>query len=299
MRRVHGYSRTARVDLRPSREARLRLERSNGKPLFDFRITTGPWAFRVEESALQPPSPRSRFLHAIGDSYTMGWGVDAAASYPAQLARSLEPELRVLNLAVDGFGAIGATGKSRELAGRFPPVGAVYLFSPNDLDDDLRAAAVAARGDLAHIAHEALDAVRSASYVAGIPFALRYRLRFRAGPEIPVAGTTDIDPRSLLIPAPAALPAPPEDHPTFVALRLYRDFLGARGARLSVLVLSTEPESLMAYRFCREQGIEAHLFDVPPALRLPDEGHFNAEGNKAVAALVMSLLRESGDGAER
>ena len=42
----------------------------------------------------------------------------------------------------------------------------------------------------------------------------------------------------------------------------------------------------MAYRFCKEQGIEAHLFDVPPEMRIPDEGHFNALGNAAVAALV-------------
>jgi hypothetical protein len=40
----------------------------------------------------------------------------------------------VLNLGVDGFGAIGATAKSQELAERYPPACAVYLFSPNDLD---------------------------------------------------------------------------------------------------------------------------------------------------------------------
>ena len=136
MRRVHGYSRVARVDLRPSQSARLRLERSDGQPLFDFRLSTGPEGFRVEEPAGPAPPPGVRFLHAIGDSYTMGWGVDADASYPARLARRLGPELPVLNLGVDGFGAIGATAKSRALAERFPPAAAVYLFSPNDLDDD-------------------------------------------------------------------------------------------------------------------------------------------------------------------
>jgi hypothetical protein len=62
-------------------------------------------------------------------------------------------------------------------------------------------------------------------------------------------------------------------------------------------VLSNQPESLTAYRFCREQRIEAHLIDVPPALRLPDEGHFNAAGNEAVAGLVDELLREGRDAA--
>ena len=95
------------------------------------------------------------------------------------------------------------------------------------------------------------------------------------------------------------LTAPPGDYPTFTALRAYRDFLAARGARLLVLVLSTQPESLAAYRFCREQGIEARLFDVPPALRIPDEGHFNAAGNEAVAALVAGLLGAGPNGAGR
>jgi lysophospholipase L1-like esterase len=322
MRRVHGYSRSARVDLRASRSARLRMPRADGQPLFDFRLITSPQAFRIEETALPPPSPAGRLVHAIGDSYTMGWGVDASDSWPARLARRLAPELQVLNLAVDGFGAIGATGKSRELAGRFPPAQAVYLFSPNDLEDDERAAAVARRSDLVHAAHEALDALRRHSYLAAVPFAIRYRLRFREGaagngleadragagragtsraaadkPGMSQTEAERLDPKQLLLPEPAALPEPPGHHPTFIALAAYRDFLAARRARLLVLVLSTQPESLRALRFCRENGIDAHLFEAPPSLRIPDEGHFNPAGNEAVAALVERLLREGRDAA--
>ena len=139
-----------------------------------------------------------------------------------------------------------------------------------------------------------------------MPFALRYRLQFRAGPAAGAAtgqtGTktnqteTALEPTKLLLPDPAALPAP-QEHPTFAALREYREFLAARGARLVVLVLSNQPEALMAYRFCKEQGIEAHLFDVPPGMRIPDEGHFNAFGNAAVAALAQQLLRKAPNGA--
>jgi lysophospholipase L1-like esterase len=298
MRRVHRYSRVARVDLRPSQSAALRIDREDGQPLFDFRLSTGAEGFRIEETAA-PPSPGARFVHAIGDSYTMGWGVDAADSYPARLARRLAPELAVLNLGVDGFGAIGATAKSRALAERYPLAQAVYLFSPNDLEDDRRAEAVARRSGPVHAAHEALDALRRSSYLAGVPFALRYRLQFRAGPAATPGGTGRVPTESLLLPEPAALTAPPGDYPTFAALGAYRDFLAARGARLLVLVLSTQPESLAAYRFCREQGIEARLFDVPPALRIPDEGHFNAAGNEAVAALVAGLLGTGPDRAGR
>ncbi len=305
MREVHGYSRVARVDLRPSQSARLRIERRGGEPLFDFLVTTGSDAFRIVEDE---DAPRvARYVHAIGDSYTMGWGVDARLSYPARLAQALAPALGVVNLGVDGFGAIGATAKSRTLADRYPPAAAVYLFCPNDLADDVQAAAVARRGALAHAAFDALDLFRRTSYLAGVPFALRYRLQFRAAPaatgtngtslETDQTETEDLEPTKLLLPDPAAPPPPPEHSPTFAALRAYRDFLEARGARLVVLALSNQPESLMAYGFCKEQGIEAHLFDVPPEMRIPDEGHFNARGNAAVAALVERLLRAAPRGA--
>jgi lysophospholipase L1-like esterase len=305
MRRVHGYSRVARVDLRPSQSAALRIDRADGAPLFDFRLTTGPDAFRIEENA-PPPQPGGRFVHAIGDSYTMGWGVSASDSYPARLAAKLGPELHVLNLGVDGFGSIGATAKSRALADRYPPVHAVYLFSPNDPDDDRRALDVAQRSAAAHAAHEALDGLRRASYVAGVPFALRYRVQFGSGAGALASGTkgseTDgagLEPRVLLLQEPEPAPEPPELQPTFSALRAYRDFLAARGARLSVLVLSNQPESLAAYRFCKAQGIEARLFDVTEALRIPDEGHFNAAGNEAVASLVAGLIASGRDLVER
>jgi len=301
MRELHGYSRVSRVDLRPSQSARLRIDRSDGTPLFDFRLTTGAEGFRLVEDE---PAPRAeRYVHAIGDSYTMGWGVDARASYPARLAELVGPGLGVLNLGVDGFGAIGATAKSRALADRYPPSAAVYLFSPNDPEDDAQAWAVSHRTMPSHVLHEAFHALRRSSYVAGIPFALRYGLQFRAGPARP--GTSGIkpgtiqtggpieffDPASLLLPEPAALPPPQADAPTFAALLEYREFLKHRGARLVVLVLSNQASSLQAYRFCKEQGIEAQLFDVAPSMRIPDEGHFNAAGNGAVAALVARLLQ--------
>jgi hypothetical protein len=295
MRRVHGYSRVSRVELRPSQSARLRVDRSDGTSLLDFQLTTGPDGFRVVEGEGAPKA--GRYVHAIGDSYTMGWGVAAAQSYPARLARSLAPGLGVLNLGVDGFGAIGATAKSRALAERYPPAVAVYLFSPNDPEDDAQASAVSRRTTPSHLLHEAFHALRRSSYVAGIPFAVRYSLQFRSGPATPVADAPVPDPSSLLIPVPPSLLDPPRDAPTFVALRSYRDFLKARGSRLLVLVLSNQPPSLAAYRFCKEEGIEAHLFDVPPALRIPDEGHFNARGNEAVAALVLRLLNAAANGA--
>jgi hypothetical protein len=296
MRRIHRYSRAWRVDLVPSTSARLRLDRSDGSPLLDFRLATGEDGFRLSASA-PAAAPETRFVHAIGDSYTMGWGVDAPDSWPAVLDRRLPGGLRAVNLGVDGFGALGATGKSMALADRYPPALSIYLLSPNDASDDEQAASVAARPLAAHLASEAFDAVRRASYLANVPFAVRYRRQFRFGPARPAPASGGADAaldRPLL--DMARLPAPDPRLPTFPALLRYRDFLAGRGARLVVLVLSTQLESLRAYRFCREQGIEAVLFDTPPAMRIPDEGHFNAAGNRAVAALALSLIPPAGGG---
>ena len=231
----------------------------------------------------------------------MGWGVDSRLSYPARLAQALAPELGVLNLGVDGFGAIGATAKSRALADRYPPAAAVYLFCPNDLDDDVQAAALARRGSGGARRVRRVDALPPDELPAGravraaLPAAVPGRAGRAGRDERGEDGrrsrrkrtrSTALDPTKLLLPEPASPPAPRPTSPTFAALREYRDFLAARGARLVVLALSNQPESLMAYRFCKEQGIEAHLFDVPPEMRIPDEGHFNALGNAAVAALV-------------
>jgi hypothetical protein len=304
MREVHRYSRVSRVDLVASRSVRLRLDRPDGSPFLDFRLTTGAHGFRVAEGGTPVP-PGARALHAVGDSYTMGWGVDGAAAYPAVLERMLSPRLRVLNLGVDGFGAVGATARSMTLAGEFPPAHAVYLFCPNDLADDERADAVARRPLVAHRAQEALDRLRRASYVASLPFALRYRLQVRVparradswGPipsgSLETTGSAPAAPaEGLLLPEPPleSIPALDPRHPSLEALRRYRDFLAARGAGLTVLVLSIRPESLAFLRSCRDLGIPARLFDVPLEMRLPDEGHFNEAGNRAVAALVARLV---------
>ena len=299
MRRLHRYSRTSRVDLAPGESVHLRIDRSDGSPLLNFLVTTGADGFRVADRPgdddLPPPAAPGirRYVHAIGDSYTMGWGVDASSSWPAQLSGLLPKELRVVNLGVDGFGAVGATAKSMALASRYPPAHAVYLFVPNDFEDDERAVAVAGRPALVHLATEALDAVRRHTAIAAVPFAIRYFMQFRVGPARPADGAgTAADPARLMVAAPptSALPTPDPRRPTFSAMAGYWRFLQERGAELTVLVLSTQPQSLETLRFCRERGIPAVLVEVPPEMRLADEGHFDARGNRALAGLVARLL---------
>lgn len=292
MRHAHRYSRTSWVDLVPSRSVHLRLDCRDGSRLLDFHVTASPEAFRIAQAAPPPrASAPTRFVHAVGDSFTMGWGVEAENAWPAQLQARLPEGVGVLNLGVDGFGAVGATAKSIALAGRYPPALAIYLFSPNDLEDDQRAAA--GHPAAFHLAMEAFDALRRTSALVNLPFAVRYGLFFRESGATTWA-VRGASPPAMRLDRPhldlTALPAPDPQHPTFVALRHYRDFLAGRGTRLAVLVLSTQEPALRAYRFCREQGIDAVVFDVPPDLRIPGDGHFDERGNRAVADLAFGLV---------
>jgi lysophospholipase L1-like esterase len=302
MRRIHRYSRVARVELVPSESAHLRIDRRDGTPLLNFVLTSSAQGFRIADRPgdddLPPPGTSGfRYVHALGDSYTMGWGVDASSSWPAVLDGLLPANVRVLNLGTDGFGAIGTTALSRTVAAGYPPSDAVYLFVPNDFEDDVRARAVAARPRAVQLAIEAVDVVRRHTAIAAIPFAVRYQLQFRAGPAAaafaPKRSTeAPLDPDRLLVAEPPLdrLAPPDASRPTFVTLLEYQRFLQARGARLTVLILSIQPQSLETLRFCREQGIAAFLVETPPELRLADEGHFNALGNRALARLVARVI---------
>jgi len=299
-RQVHRYSRLWGIDLAPSKSAHLRIvDRKRGGDLLNFILSTGDDGFRTPDGDREdrrPEKPSARFVHAVGDSYTMGWGVGYESSYPAILDKLLEGEYRVLNLGVDGYGALGATGKSMALSDRFPPAHAIYLFSPNDFEDDERALAVARRSSATHFAVESLDRLRRHSYLANVPFALKWRLFFEkaAAGQASALGEEPaslVGPRDLLIDPPLeTLPALDPSHPTLARIAAYRSFLESRGARLLVLALSNQPPSLACYRFCLGQGIPSHLIELPWSLRLPGDGHFNPRGNDVLARLVRERI---------
>lgn len=288
-RQVHEYDPTWGVRLRPNASGHFFLQREGGESLYDFRIATDRNGFRIGERTAAP-DPNMRFIHAIGDSLTMGWGVSYEASYPAVLDTLLGGQPRVLNLGVDGFGTIGATGRSREIWREFPSSAAVYLFSPNDFDDDENAAWHAARGSLFHAGMRVLDALRRHSYLANTPFVAKWWLYFRPAMNASPA----LWAKAAVRPMEVIRVAPPDTHEesanlSMKAIESYRDFARAKGSRLLVLAFD-DPESQRFLSFSAARSIEAYLLRVSEVHRIPGEGHLNAEGNRQLARVVANLL---------
>jgi hypothetical protein len=110
----------------------------------------------------------------------MGWGVDYSSSYPAALDWILPSDWRAINLGVDGFGTIAATEKSISLWDRFPADVSVYLFTPNDFEDDAKAVALRKRPRAFHLALGVYDWLREKTFTANLPFALKWYFHFRS-----------------------------------------------------------------------------------------------------------------------
>lgn len=288
-RRLHRYDPAWVVRLEPDAHVRFVLHRRDGSLLYDFAVDTDALGCRVASaSGAAPASPRGgRHVHALGDSFTMGWGVAGHESWPARLDALLGGRGDVVNLGVDGFGAVAATGRSREVWPARPARAAVFLFSPNDFDDDARAAASAAEGALVHAGRRGLDALRRATRLANAPFVAAWWLRFRPSRVLAPAGPSR--PGLLREAAPSGPPEPAPPGATADAVLAFGDFAATHGARFVVLAFDG-PEGRRMDAFCRAHGIETHLLAVAGELRIPGEGHLNAEGNRQVAGFVAGLL---------
>lgn len=300
-RQVHGYSPRWRVELVPERSRHLLLRGADGQALLSFVVTTNRDGLRIADRPIDDPLEPFRAtaagaaglqrIHCIGDSFTMGWGVSYAASYPAILDWMLPTDVKVLNLGVDGFGTIAATEKSEALWPAFPAAHVVYLFVPGDFADDARLLPVRERSALVHGLYGLLDGVRRHSYFANVPFALRWHLRFAAQrtsrevaaeKRLHAAAAEGVTLRV----EPEELPAVDGAQPSLQRLAAFQDFVRSRHSRLTVLVLGTASEALQTYAFCQQQGIEAHVLAFPPSMHLLREGHLNQLGNYALARFV-------------
>ncbi|MBN1383337.1 MAG: SGNH/GDSL hydrolase family protein [Elusimicrobia bacterium] len=297
-RQVHSYSSKWYVDLEPDRAAHLCLRSSDNENLFNFIITTGKYGFRTYDREIDNNyelKSKGKIIHAIGDSYTMGWGVDFTSSYPAILDWMLPGNYRVLNLGVDGYGTVASTEKSVLLWSKFPADHVVYLFCSNDFEDDEKAIRTRHRSVIYHITFKIIDFFRKNTYVANIPFGLRWYIYFKNEiksdiySDSKVISVKEAETESLI--KKYTLPKSQEfdeKSPTLSHIKAYSDFVRKHNAKLSVFVLTGpgDKRSLDFYAYCLKNNIDTYLIEFPKKMKLVREGHLNYLGNYSLAKLV-------------
>ncbi len=281
-RQLHGYTTWTKVDLRPSTRGTLRLTREDGHELFDFTVT-------VDERGTRSLGGREHsgplVVHCIGDSFTMGWGVEDDEAYPARLSELLGPSHRVSNVGVDGYGLLASAEKSRRVAGDRNPDVVIYLFCDNDDDDDQVTAEVAARSNLGHVPWFALDGFRRLSYLANIPFAIKWAAYFAPARRAAADGVMEEYLEGEDLAAALAVAGEPTGD-TAEALLDLADRCGARDREFWFVAVDTYPTTLGYVRLCQSRGIDHLLIPLDGRYRIPGDGHLNAEGNRLLARQI-------------
>lgn len=307
-RQIYRYHPRWYIDFIPKTATQLHLAGADGGSSLNFPISINEQGFREPErpashlatSNQEAAVGGKRLIHAIGDSFTMGWGVDFESSYPAKLEKLLGTDVAVLNLGLNGFGAIGATEKSLSLIDTLPADAVIYLATENDYDDDKKAAQHAERSLLVHRGLSAINWFRRHSFVAGTPFALRRWLRFDPMDEN--------RPQLLDISLPRQVTTIPQGSTNFSnpsmgaatkkALLSYWNDLQQREIHLVVVLHGDGPVVQDLAAFCIEQDIPLDRIAFPQSLLLPSDGHLNPAGNQALAEHLEPWARASLDLAE-
>jgi len=313
-RKAYEYNGNGYMDLKPNIRTYVAID----KPFLNFVLTTNKYGFRDYDRPLDYyPSgsvdsilndKETIIIHALGDSLTMGWGVDYSCSYPALLDSLLKKNYRVLNLGVDGFGAIAATEKSRALWQKFPAKYSLYLFCYNDFEDDLTVIERRGRSSLFHYLMETICYLRTRSYLFDIPFSIKWYLTYR---NVNYNITTDRDYKGFKLHDNNDLIQPDynniekdtnltrkisEDKYKFTiqALTEYNNFVKNNGGKFIVLA-EDSPNARILFRLCRAHNIDIKLFTMPgKQAYLRNEGHFSQLGNYLLARFIYKEIIKSG-----
>ena len=291
-RQVYRYHDRWYTDFRPGRRARLVLPNEDGGHLLDFEI-------EVDERGLRRAAgddvdhPDATVVHTIGDSFTMGWGVDGDETYPAQLDRMLGPRVDVRNLGVNGFGVLGATEKSTtQFAGGRPDL-VVYLATENDYEDDETARRHARRPPWLRRLLDLGDGFRRTFLVGSLPFAGRWALQL-AGIEAAAIPGDDPPPHPIRIleeQLPLSSHRPDWGVSSKQALRRYLEDDLPEGASMLILTHGTGPVVRDLAAFSRSLGLEVVRLEFDPRLIIPKDGHLTAEGNRQLAEVIAEIIR--------
>jgi len=297
---VHEYVRWHNTDLRPNVSRRLRLSTSNNLSLLDMTITTDQLGLRTNDpiahthtipSVDASGSRPTKTIHCIGDSYTMGWGVESEQAYPAQLARLLGSDYFVLNLGVDGFGLLASVTKGELLERESSPDVVIYAFCENDFEDDDQTLEIRSRGRVHHSLCLAANSLLSHCYVARTPIAAVFWAAFRNTPQAPDSyclpdGTT-VD--QLLDNAKQLAPA--ENATTRALAALQADCREHHRDLIVVLLTANSSVPLAMYQACRQMNIDPVVFPVYRRRMLPRDSHLGPVGNADLAAVLAQRIQ--------
>lgn len=297
-REIYRYHDRWFSDFEPETTTTIRLTDGNTGYFLNFLVSINEHGFRWHDRLLDAPLPdpaERKVIHAIGDSFTMGWGVNYESSFPALMEESLGDQYAVLNLGLNGFGTIGATEKSLILAEQFPPAAVIYLVTENDYEDDDAASRYAARPALLHRAYDLLNVLRRNTYLANVPFALRWWLYYRQQ-RVADGQALGIRPQgSLTLLEPPGRSDPEIGQASKQSFKHYLATLRDRDVPLLVIAHGKGPVAADFARFSAEQGVPTHLLTFHPGLLLQREGHLNRAGNRLLAQYaekqIAKLLR--------
>ena len=307
-RQFHGYSSRWGQDMVPDSVAHMQLRTDNDLLLYNFLITINQFGFRTYDRELDSPllpataaskmvgSP-SRFVHAIGDSFTMGWGVNFQDSYPAILDWLAPSGFQVLNLGLDSYGTIAATEKSMSLWDHFPAEVVVQLFYQNDFKDDVGLIQLRQLPPWRHRIRTLGALLERHTYTANLYPAifwykyfegLRKHTTARPDKVLFQENVSELIPRTDFDLNVISIDNP--DHPTYRQIGKYHRFLKSKEARLVVLIINTGIEAQAYYKYCRQDGIETYLIDFPGLMHLVGDGHLNRTGNWALAKFAQHIV---------
>lgn len=269
------------VRLRPS------LHATRHTPAFTMTLTTNRAGWRGPEPG---PAPAGTVLF-LGDSYTMGYGVDDGGEFPALVARDLPAGVEVRN-----FG-IGGTGNGRwlnVLDRELPRANArvvVMQFTGNDLGDN------AIEGLCRLSADGALE--RARAHPEGLP----RRLLRRVLEDVPLVGNSHL--AGILRQLP--LEPPPPEGPAAAAaaqrdleltMRIVEaalDRCASAGVPVLGLGVELEPEQqrrLQALFAARGMGfVMSPTPAAGPGLFFATDPHWNEAGHRWIATQVDEALR--------
>ena len=291
-RRTHAYQEWSRTDLRPNCKERLRLEREDGTVIYDFTLA-------ADELGLRSAAPEGRpqaalhgktrtAVHCVGDSFTMGWGVEVGQSYPSQLQQRLGEGYLVLNEGVDGIGLIAARERYRAAALEYPPAQVLYLFVANDVAEDAQALKQRERWGVRHAWERFYSGARRHSALLNLPFVLKWNVALKARMNRPLEEDRAEFGKMPEIADWMALAnaAAPAEHATARALLELRDACRATQAELHVVFVHEDQESHAMARLCLDEGIPIVTELIPYEQHIPWDWHLNPEGNQRLADAI-------------